>query len=193
MKRALSTLALVVALGAPASAQLVVELPFDAGVPERVIVSKYWITTAPGRPPPVVTPRAHSAPASTPEPTRDGAEECGFARNSVWLMSEKRPDLRGLRAWLKQKKPDVIVTNLHGVFEELLRELGRAVPQDIGLVSLSAPAIGDRVSGIDQNSYLIGTRAIDLLAGALQLHQTGLLPETITTLVNGRWNPGETL
>ncbi len=122
-----------------------------------------------------------------------GAEECGFARKAVWLMSEQRPDLRSLRAWLKLKKPDVIVTNLHEMFERLLGELGLKVPHDLGLVSLSVPAIGDRVAGIEQNSTLIGTRAIDLLAGALQLHRTGLLPEAITTLVNGRWNPGETL
>ena len=122
-----------------------------------------------------------------------GAEECGFARNAVWLMSEQRPDLRSLRAWLKLKKPDVIVTNLHQVFERLLRELGLKVPHDLGLVSLSVPVIGDRVTGIEQNGYLIGARAIDLLAGALQLHRTGVLPEAITTLVNGRWNPGETL
>lgn len=122
-----------------------------------------------------------------------GAEECGFARHAVWLMSEQRPDLPGLRSWLKLKKPDVIVTNLHHVFEGLLRKLGLAIPQDFGLVSLSVPAIGDRVTGIEQNSTLIGTRAVDLLAGALQLHRTGLLPETITTMVNGRWNPGETI
>ncbi len=122
-----------------------------------------------------------------------GAEECGFARNAVWLMSEQRPDLPGLRAWLKAKKPDVIVTNLHSLFEGLLRRLRLAIPQDFGLVSLSVPALGDRVTGIEQNSTLVGMRAIDLLAGALQLHRTGLLPETITTMVNGRWNPGETL
>jgi DNA-binding LacI/PurR family transcriptional regulator len=122
-----------------------------------------------------------------------GAEGCGFARNAVWLMSEQRPDLRSLRAWLKLKKPDVIVTNLHEVLERLLGNLGLRVPDDVRLVSLSVPAIGDRITGIEQNSALIGTRAIDLLAGALQLHRTGLLPEAITTLVNGRWNIGATL
>jgi DNA-binding LacI/PurR family transcriptional regulator len=122
-----------------------------------------------------------------------GAEACGFARNVVWLMSEQRPDLPSLRAWLKLKKPDVIVTNLHEMFERLLGEVGLTVPHDVGLVSLSVPALGHRVTGIEQNSTLIGARAIDLLAGALQLHRTGLLPEAISTLVNGRWNPGETL
>jgi DNA-binding LacI/PurR family transcriptional regulator len=74
----------------------------------------------------------------------------------------------------------------------MLEELGLAVPGDIGLVSLSVPAIGDRVTGIEQNAHLIGTQAVDMLAGALQHHRTGLPVDAITTLVSGRWNPGET-
>lgn len=122
-----------------------------------------------------------------------GVEECGFPRHSVYLMSEVRPDPPSLRAWVMREKPDVVVTNLHHMLETQLREWGFSAPQDLGLVSLSVPALGDRVTGIEQNAALIGSRATDLLAGALQLHRTGVLPEAITTLVNGRWNEGETL
>lgn len=121
-----------------------------------------------------------------------GVEECGFARNVVLQISEAQPDLPGLKAWLKRKRPDVIVTNLHSFLEGMLQKLGLAVPADLGLVSLSAPALGDRVTGIDQHGYLIGTQAVDVLAAALQLYRTGVLPEAITTLVAGRWNAGET-
>jgi LacI family transcriptional regulator len=121
-----------------------------------------------------------------------GAEECGFPRNAVLPVLEQEPDLPALRAWLKRRKPDVIVTNLHRVVEGWLHELGLAVPGDLALVSLSVPTLGDRVTGIDQHGHLIGTHAIDLLAGALQFHRTGLLAEPITTLVSGRWNTGET-
>lgn len=121
-----------------------------------------------------------------------GAEECGFARSAVLPVSELSPDLDALHTWLKQKKPDVIITNLHQFVEGLLKQIGLRVPQDIALVSLSVPMLGHRVSGIDQHGHLIGTQAIDLLAGALQLHRTGLLSEPISTHVNGRWNAGET-
>lgn len=121
-----------------------------------------------------------------------GVEECGFPRNLVLQISEIQPDLPDLKAWLKRKRPDVIVTNLHGFLEGMLGKLGLTAPNDIGLVSLSVPALGDRVTGIDQHGYLIGTQAVDVLAGALQLHRTGVLAEAITTLVAGRWNPGET-
>jgi DNA-binding LacI/PurR family transcriptional regulator len=122
-----------------------------------------------------------------------GAEECGFTRDRVLQMAETQPNLPALKSWLKKKRPDVIVTNLHGLLEKLLRDLGLSAPRDIGLVSLSVPAMGHRVTGIDQNGYLIGAQAVDVLAGALQLHRTGVLPEAITTLVAGRWNDGETL
>lgn len=121
-----------------------------------------------------------------------GVEELGFLRHNVLPLSELRPDLRALQAWLKRKRPDVLITNLHGLLETLLARLGLAVPKDVGLVSLSVSAAGDRISGINQNSFLIGTHAVDMLASALQLHRTGVQPEAITTLVTGRWNPGST-
>lgn len=121
-----------------------------------------------------------------------GAEECGFDRDAILPVSESQPNLPILKAWLKRHKPDVIVTNLHRFAEDMLKALGLAAPKDVGLISLSVPAMGDRITGIEQNGYLIGTQAIDLLAGALQFHRTGILAEAITTLVTGRWNAGET-
>lgn len=121
-----------------------------------------------------------------------GAQECGFARNAVLLVAEAQRNPRALRAWLKRSRPDVIVTNLHGFVAGMLAELGFAVPADIGLVSLSVPALGDRVTGIEQNGYRVGVQAIDMLAGALQHHRTGLPEDAVTTLVAGRWNAGET-
>ncbi|HRE79430.1 MAG TPA: LacI family DNA-binding transcriptional regulator [Opitutaceae bacterium] len=122
-----------------------------------------------------------------------GSEACGFPRGMVLAMAEQKPDLSTLRTWLKRKRPDVIVTNLHHVVESLLNQLDLSVPRDCGLVSLSVPALGDRVTGIDQHGYLIGTEAVDLLASAFQLHRTGLLTEAITLQVSGRWNEGRTI
>lgn len=122
-----------------------------------------------------------------------GAQECGLERNAVLFVSEAQRNPASLRAWLKRMRPDVIVTNLHSLLAGMLGELDVAVPEDIGLVSLSVPATGDRVTGIDQNGYLIGTQAIDMLAGALQHHRTGLPVDAVTTLVTGRWNPGKTV
>ncbi|HWL16006.1 MAG TPA: LacI family DNA-binding transcriptional regulator [Opitutus sp.] len=121
-----------------------------------------------------------------------GAAEKRFPRTAIFPLSEMRPDRSTLACWLKQWRPDVIVTNLHRLVEKMLAELDYAVPADVGLVSLSVPAPQHRVSGINQNGFLIGSTAVDLLASALQLHQTGEATDAIATLIGGRWNPGET-
>ncbi len=121
-----------------------------------------------------------------------GAAEHRLPRDAVFPLTEAQPDRAALGRWLKRQRPDVLITNLHHVVEDLLRDLGWSVPTDIGLLSLSVPALGDRVSGINQNGHLIGAQAVDMLASALQLHRTGIPTEAITTLVGGRWNPGTT-
>lgn len=122
-----------------------------------------------------------------------GAQEFGFGRDRVLLVSEAERNPATLRAWLKRHRPDVIVTNLHAYLIGMLEEIGCAVPDKVGLVSLSVPALGDRITGIEQNSRLIGAQAVDMLAGALRHFRTGQLSDAITTLVAGRWNPGTTL
>lgn len=122
-----------------------------------------------------------------------GVEAGGLERDRVFPLRESTPDLSKLRAWFKRRRPDVIVTNLHQVVEHLLGQIQLTVPRDVRLVSLSVPTLGDRVSGINQDGYFLGAQAVDLLAGALRLHRTGELPQAVTTLVGGQWNPGTTM
>ena len=67
--------ALLFALATPAAAQITVELPFDPGIPERVVVSKSWShpAPAPARAQPAPAPPALSAAnlkePQTPTPT----------------------------------------------------------------------------------------------------------------------------
>jgi len=74
VKRTLPTL--VLALATPAAAQIIVELPFDPGIPERVTVSKSWSDPAPTRSRPVAAAPAlpaanikESQTAPSPAPT----------------------------------------------------------------------------------------------------------------------------
>lgn len=59
--RRIAWLLLALAALTPASAQLVVELPFDPGIPERVVVSKSWSEPTSTRSQPVTTPPASAA------------------------------------------------------------------------------------------------------------------------------------
>lgn len=97
--------------------------------------------------------------------------------------------------WLKVERPDVIIMSSLGIeaLEQALRRLGWQVPRDIGLVGLSCPALGHRISGIYQNGRLIGATAMDILVGRVERHEKGLPEQAITTMVESLWNPGATL
>jgi LacI family transcriptional regulator len=95
--------------------------------------------------------------------------------------------------WLKRENPDVIITLGHDCIEAVLLKLGYRIPRDIGLVGLSCPEPMHRVSGIYQNGELIGATAMEILVGHLERHEKGLPTHGVTTMVEGMWNPGETL
>jgi len=95
--------------------------------------------------------------------------------------------------WFERYRPDVIVSvNRFGL--RFMEARGLGIPGDIGYASLDVD--GDvscyaGVSGIDQNSHLVGAAAVDLLVGALQREQRGV-PETPMQLaVGGAWRVGE--
>lgn len=79
---------------------------------------------------------------------------------------------------------------------QFMEALGLDIPGDIGDASLDVD--GDvscyaGVSGIDENSHLVGAAAVDLLVevGALQRGQRGV-PETLVRLaIGGVWRGGQ--
>jgi LacI family transcriptional regulator len=98
--------------------------------------------------------------------------------------------------WIKTRKPDVIITQAQGLICQVigwLKKAGMAVPDDIGLANLCAcPGIPE-VAGIYQNDHLIGATAIDVLVGMMQRNERGLPDTIIYTLVDGVWQPGNTV
>jgi LacI family transcriptional regulator len=109
------------------------------------------------------------------------------------LEELSRFDLANFERWLDREKPDVIVTHGTDFVEDVLRRLGRKVPTGIGLAGLSCPQDGDHFSGIYQHGRAIGATATDVLIGMVERHEKGLPGQAVTTMVEGLWNPGETL
>ncbi len=101
--------------------------------------------------------------------------------------------LADFKRWLTREKPDVIITYNAELVEKALLRLKLRVPTDLGLVSLSCPAVQHRISGVYQHGDLIGATAVDVLVGKIERHERGLPDQAVTTMVIGRWNPGETL
>lgn len=106
------------------------------------------------------------------------------------LVGEKLPELG---PWLKEHRPDVIVTPSASSVAEELRRLGCKCPEDIGLVSLSCAEHGQDISGIIQNGLVIGSAALDSLVSMVERNACGLADHARALMIQGEWNPGRTL
>ena len=70
-------------------------------------------------------------------------------------------------------------------------ELGRAVPKDVSLATLSR-AFDRNWSGIDQQEAEIGRRAVELLVSLFHSGERGAPSTPVRLLVEGRWIEGDT-
>ena len=95
--------------------------------------------------------------------------------------------------WLERRQPDVIVSLDAEFLERVLKDHGWRVPRDLGLASLECAEIGDRFSGICQQGRVTGATAINVLANLVERDERGRPGQPITTLIEGGWNPGQTL
>ena len=94
--------------------------------------------------------------------------------------------------WLDLHQPDAVVIS-RGYFVDLIKNSGRRVPQDIGIAWLSIDAGVADVSGVDEQSEIIGELAVDLLGRLIARGLKGI-PQTPEGLnVDGVWVPGATL
>ncbi len=99
-----------------------------------------------------------------------------------------------LRAWLGREKPDAVIgfgTRQHAEIEEA----GARIPDDVAFAALDVRQVSldaiDRVAGIDQNLPLIGSTAVDLLAGQLYHNEHGLPQRPALSMVEGYWVEGK--
>jgi len=128
--------------------------------------------------------------------------ESGFLAGSADLPASRRiapaiwdewPDAAELKEWINARRPDVVITADHESVTRLLVAAGFRVPADLGLVSLSSPEAGGPISGICQNGRLVGASAADMLIDLVERHERGMPPHSTSLMVEGRWNPGQTL
>lgn len=94
--------------------------------------------------------------------------------------------------WLAKHRPDAILA-LDPVVREWLGDLGKRVPEEIGLSFLEVTERTADASGIDRGSERVGAAAIDLLVTMLHHNQRGLPTHDNTLLIKGSWVEGTTL
>lgn len=101
-------------------------------------------------------------------------------------------DQKAFSRWYDRHHPEAIVSvDRFGL--RLLQGHGLKMPKDIGYASLDLD--GDRtdfpgLSGIDQNSLLVGAAAVDMLVAAIQRGQRGIPDHPVRMEVEGTWTPG---
>lgn len=92
---------------------------------------------------------------------------------------------------VEKHKLEVIVS-YSSILEEL-RRLKISVPDEIGFASLNVSMDDKYTSGVYENDFLIGQKAVDILVGMIHRGERGLPDVHINTLVEGSWRPGQTL
>ncbi len=93
--------------------------------------------------------------------------------------------------WIKKYKPDVLI-GYNAVLPEI-EKLGYSVPKDFGFVSMAIDTSDQRISGANQNDFLIGKIATDVIVGMIHRGERGLPEVPVRTLVDSTWFAGETL
>ncbi|MFA6285936.1 MAG: LacI family DNA-binding transcriptional regulator [Opitutaceae bacterium] len=100
-------------------------------------------------------------------------------------------DKQDTKTWMTEDRPDVIVSHMQ-LYEQLL-EMKVRMPQDVGFANLSVPGGTSDLSGVSQNSLLIGRKAVDVLVDMLHRGERGVPEMPLHLMVDGVWVPGKTL
>lgn len=113
------------------------------------------------------------------------------------LLTEERvysehPEKARLRLsrWLKQNRPDALLTTLPDV-PALLHQLKYRIPADIAVAGTAVDVPVD--AGIDQHSEAIGRIAVETLVSQVNLNERGEPADPFRVLVESRWRDGKSL
>lgn len=124
----------------------------------------------------------------------------GGLKLAYWRYPELQPipycvdgGLGGPRftAWLEKNKPDVVVS--YSEIASTLRKMGYSLPQDIGFASLDLSPDDTELAGLNENSFYIGQKAVDILVGLLHRGERGIPAVPTRLLVESTWVSGTTL
>ncbi len=118
-------------------------------------------------------------------------ERCHTAMRAVPFPGIDEYDREKFLAWFRAHRPDAIL----GWGDETLRwlaEIGVAVPDEVGFVSLAHRMTRLPCTGYDHRLEVVGRVAADVVVGQLYRGERGLPVLPQTTLVEGRWQDGPT-
>lgn len=118
-----------------------------------------------------------------------------FASNDpVPLLLKDKLRREDFLEWYYRHRPDVVIGLWEQAYPWFTQE-GIRIPQDVGMAVLS---VNDRdsifsFSGIWENPWLVGQRAVELVVDLVHRAERGIPLVASTLLVDGTWLPGQTL
>ena len=100
------------------------------------------------------------------------------------------PDL--FSQWIHKERPDVIFT-LYNIVRNWLEDLGRSVPNDIGLIQLEWRDSRPDWAGMNQHNDVTGEAAIDMLIGMIHRGESSISDFPRASLIGPTWMDGQTV
>ncbi len=107
-------------------------------------------------------------------------------------MEKARRDPSVFSRWLKEHKPDVILT-LYNVVFEWLAAAGWSVPHDVGVIQLEWRANRPEVAGMNQHNDIVGEAAVDMLVNQIYHHEYFAESFPRATLIGATWMDGKSV
>ncbi|MFO1446958.1 MAG: LacI family DNA-binding transcriptional regulator [Opitutaceae bacterium] len=92
---------------------------------------------------------------------------------------------RTLATWLTKHKPDVVFAQSTETVVRALRRVGRSPVDDVRVIGLGVPH-EPIYSYLDERPDLVGAGAVDLIAGMIYYHETGIPTHPRTTMIDGQ-------
>lgn len=111
---------------------------------------------------------------------------------AFYEVAAARLDRAVFAHWLEKNRPDVIFTLYHEVRRWLL-DLGRRVPDDIGLIQYEWRADHSEWAGMDQRNDLVGEAGVDMLISMVHHNERGVPEHPRATMIGCHWVHGATV
>lgn len=108
------------------------------------------------------------------------------------LRVEGQHDHGAIRAWLREHRPQVVVSRCHHFLEAVKME-GLTIPDDMAYISLNVNEDFENATGIRHRRDMLGATAVDVLNSLLHRNHKGPDDVSLGTQVDGIWHEGTTL
>ncbi len=118
-------------------------------------------------------------------------EHPDLARIPIYWANWDDPHDRNLAEWIRQYTPDVILG--FNEAKESVENAGYRIPEDVAFASAFLSKDEHVISGVYQNDYLIGQKAVDMVIDMLHRGETGIPRTPVRMLVEGEFYPGATM